>query len=161
MRYIEQRLREIAAEDGRPFVSRPPRGTKWDRETWRQYMRAYQKRRRATPAGRAQTVRSQLRKLHGITLERYQELYAAQRGCCAICGHAITKAYDPSTIPATRGPKRDGAHVDHDHACCPGKRGCGACIRGLLCSSCNTGLGSFRDSLEVLSKAIGYLSRPR
>jgi hypothetical protein len=35
--------------------------------------------------------------------------------------------------------------VDHDHACCPGPRSCGKCVRGRLCGACNTALGSLRD----------------
>jgi hypothetical protein len=30
-------------------------------------------------------------------------------------------------------------------------------VRGLLCSPCNLGLGSFRDSVERLESAIRYL----
>lgn len=33
------------------------------------------------------------------------------------------------------------AHVDHDHACCPGTRSCGLCVRGILCPTCNTRSG--------------------
>lgn len=32
-------------------------------------------------------------------------------------------------------------------------------IRGYLCNECNTGLGSFRDSDEVLQKAIDWLQQ--
>lgn len=39
--------------------------------------------------------------------------------------------------------------VDHDHI--TGK------IRGLLCNSCNVGLGCFEDSIEYLESAIEYL----
>lgn len=47
--------------------------------------------------------------------------------------------------------------VDHDHACCPGRITCGKCIRGHLCVDCNLGLGRFKDSPELLRKAITYL----
>jgi hypothetical protein len=47
--------------------------------------------------------------------------------------------------------------IDHDHACCPGKRACGECVRGLLCAPCNKGLGMFRDNTDLLLAAIIYL----
>ena len=45
----------------------------------------------------------------------------------------------------------DSACADHDHA--SGK------LRGLLCSSCNYGIGCLRDSIENLEAAIVYLRR--
>lgn len=30
-------------------------------------------------------------------------------------------------------------------------------VRGLLCSQCNTGLGNFKDSTDLLIKEINYL----
>jgi hypothetical protein len=84
-----------------------------------------------------------------ITAGQYEEMLAEQGGVCAICSQSETK-------------KRNGVllslAVDHDHKCCPTKaKSCGACIRGLICSSCNHGLGNFRDDEAVMLKAISYL----
>jgi hypothetical protein len=80
---------------------------------------------------------------HGITVEQYQELLERQEGLCACCGGLPE--------PGTR------LHIDHDHACCPGKTSCGRCVRGLLCVRCNKGLGQFRDDIARLEAAIEYL----
>lgn len=42
--------------------------------------------------------------------------------------------------------------VDHDH-----KSGR---LRGYLCSGCNTGIGSLRDSPEIMMRAIAYVTNP-
>ena len=73
----------------------------------------------------------------------YEALYEFQKGLCAICHKAPTPA---DHVYAT-------LCVDHDH-------GTGA-IRGLLCASCNSGLGFFRDSITLLKNAQLYLTRSR
>lgn len=79
----------------------------------------------------------------GITAEQYEALREKQENACAICG----KVAEP-------------LRPDHDHACCPRKdKACGRCIRGLLCSKCNVGLGHFDDDVERLMKAAAYLTR--
>ena len=45
------------------------------------------------------------------------------------------------------------SHLDHDHS--SGR------YRGVLCESCNRGLGFFFDSPELLESAIGYLNKSR
>ena len=85
---------------------------------------------------------------YGITVEEYDALFAAQGGRCGIC-------YEPETM------EKAGVvltlSVDHDHDCCPGKRSCGGCVRGLLCYKCNIGLGMFADSPDLLTSAVSYL----
>lgn len=81
-----------------------------------------------------------------LTLEDYDALLDLQDGVCAICG-------DPPEVLG------QNLHVDHDHICCPRGKSCGECIRGLLCSKCNHGLGNFNDSIEKLKSAIEYLER--
>ena len=76
-------------------------------------------------------------KLYGITLEDYNKLLAVQGGKCAIC---------------RKPPKgRVRLHVDHDHKT--------SLIRGLLCFTCNHGLGSFYDDVTLLSAATRYLNK--
>jgi hypothetical protein len=80
-----------------------------------------------------------------LTAARIEELYANPH--CGIC-----ETTDPG--------KRD-FHIDHDHSCCPGgmAQKCGQCVRGLLCASCNHGLGNFRDDPALLEAAVRYLAR--
>ncbi len=84
-------------------------------------------------------------KKFGMTKARWLELFAAQGGRCAIC------RAEPKDRP------RGYLMVDHDHDCCPGQTSCGACVRGLLCLTCNTSLGGFHDSRDNLLAALAYL----
>ena len=68
---------------------------------------------------------------------------AAQGGVCAIC-HTVDTAKRPW-------------HIDHDHACCPGIRSCGLCVRAILCGHCNTGIGQMRDDPERMISAAEYI----
>lgn len=80
-----------------------------------------------------------IKKRYGIDSVAYLAMYQAQRGACAICG----------VVPAETERRRNILCVDHNH-------NTGA-VRALLCDGCNMGLGSFRDDLEVLRKAVAYL----
>lgn len=86
-------------------------------------------------------------KKYSITPERYQELLEAQGGVCATC--------KKSPVGRSDGSRR--FHVDHDHACCPGNYSCGKCVRGILCYSCNQGLGCAKDDIEILRAMVEYL----
>jgi hypothetical protein len=83
-----------------------------------------------------------LKRMFGLTVEQYDAMFAEQKGCCAICGQRETHII--------RGRKLSLA-VDHCHSA--------GHVRGLLCSKCNTGLGSFRDDPVLLQAAIEYLAR--
>jgi hypothetical protein len=87
-----------------------------------------------------------LRYLYGISEEQYLALLASQENCCAICG-------------LSQDASKRMFSVDHDHTCCPGKRSCGLCVRGILCNRCNIFLGHANDSVEKLRSAILYLER--
>jgi hypothetical protein len=78
-----------------------------------------------------------------VTPEHYSALLEAQGGVCAVC-----------ELPDATG--KDLA-VDHDHGCCPVPRSCGNCVRGLLCSRCNLGIGRFGDDPDRVQAAVEYL----
>jgi hypothetical protein len=82
-----------------------------------------------------------LRNYFGIYLEDYNSMLENQNHLCKICNKA-------ETARSNTGYVKDLA-VDHCHK--TGK------IRGLLCQSCNVGLGHFDDSLDKLESAIKYL----
>ena len=77
--------------------------------------------------------KTRTQKLLSIDHETFALLLTKQDGRCAICGVR---------------PKRK-LHIDHCHS--TGR------FRGLLCSSCNTGIGLLRDSPAILRSAINYL----
>lgn len=83
---------------------------------------------------------------YNLTPVQYDEMLASQHGVCAIC-------HIPSALTLC---------VDHDHECCPErKRSCGKCVRELICSSCNNGLGRFKDSVRILTNAVAYVTKHR
>jgi hypothetical protein len=89
-----------------------------------------------------------LERMFGISLARYLEILDQQNGVCAICCK--------EEVALVGGSLRKLA-VDHDHQCCPGKKSCGKCVRGILCSYCNAGLGFFREDESSLIKAVNYI----
>ena len=86
--------------------------------------------------------RSSLRRRYGLEPAQYQALLSAYAGKCWICQSKTGDTY--------RG-KTSRLSVDHDHAT--------GHVRGLLCSSCNNGLGRFKHNIDLLEKAIDYLKK--
>ena len=95
-----------------------------------------QRRRRTDPHRiktnmKAYTYRLKVR--YGMTRKEYDSMMELQEGLCAVC------------------KQRPATHVDHDHV--TGK------ARGILCMSCNTALGMFRDNLNIILNAALYLEQ--
>jgi hypothetical protein len=80
---------------------------------------------------------SHLKSAYGLSPAEYDEMLAKQGGGCAICHEAC--------------PTGRQLAVDHDHT--TGR------VRGLLCTRCNIGLGTFLDTVSRLESAIQYLAR--
>jgi hypothetical protein len=72
---------------------------------------------------------------YGLTLEQYEVIMLKQNNKCRICGDSISM----KTVA-----------IDHCHN--------EGHVRGVLCGTCNSGLGFFKDNTESLKKAIDYLN---
>jgi hypothetical protein len=80
-------------------------------------------------------------KTYGISWEDYENMYYAQKGQCKIC--QTPKELFPEQ-------KTNGLYVDHCHSSNE--------VRGLLCGTCNAGLGMFKDNPEFLKRAVEYIN---
>ena len=80
---------------------------------------------------------------YGLSLDDVRLMYEDQLGQCAICKRSM-RWQQVST-------RQDSFHVDHCHV--SGR------VRGLLCKSCNNGLGHFEDKAQRLRDAADYLER--
>ena len=87
----------------------------------------------------------QVRYVFNITKEQWEALFLSQGNKCAIC--------------LSDSPTGRGWHIDHDHECCPGRKSCGKCIRGILCSNCNTAIGLLKDDEVRISNALEYIRK--
>ncbi|MDI3418868.1 endonuclease VII domain-containing protein [Streptomyces luteolus] len=74
---------------------------------------------------------SYFKRKYGLTPSELDDLKAQQMGVCCIC----------LTAPAE--------HVDHCHE--TGR------VRGVLCFSCNAGLGQYKDRPDAMRRAAAYL----
>jgi len=89
-----------------------------------------------TELGKLSSANTKLKRRFGITLDQFNEMYKKQEGKCLICG------VNESIL---------GHRLAVDHCHTTGK------IRGLLCKSCNMGIGNLKENIDNLQNAIKYL----
>jgi len=106
-----------------------------NRAKYTEYARAHRERNRDRYFDR------RLQREYGITLADYYRILTTQGGGCGICGVAESRNKDGS----------GRLHVDHDHAT--------GNVRGLLCDTCNRGIGQLGDNVDRVKAAVRYLLR--
>lgn len=79
---------------------------------------------------------------YGLTLAQFHELLDRQHGRCAVCRCPIDLYVG----------RKKAICVDHAHDGTDR-------VRGLLCQSCNRGIGLLGDDIDRLQSAINYLRR--
>jgi len=117
-------------------------------EEHREQRRLANKAYRAIPANRDRELARKVgynktRKLfrYGLNKAKYDTMLQEQNGVCAIC---------KATSFGIEGRRWA---IDHDHKTSK--------VRGLLCHSCNAGIGLLKDSPEILKAAAEYLEKAR
>lgn len=110
-------------------------GIKWkgnsDEEKFliRQYSKKY---RDNNKEERSKSIKKyELKSKYNLSLDDYETLLKKQNEVCAICKESFV------------------LHVDHCHET--------GLVRGLLCRSCNLGLGFFKDKPELFDAAKEYI----
>lgn len=124
---------DLRKKDGRTACCRVCKN-----ESGRVYTAAWRK--NNPDSSKASGVRTKLRYKYGLTEDDIYALMQKQDEKCAICGESLS--WEATT-------KKNKPHIDHNHD--TGQ------VRGLLCLTCNTGLGMFGDSDSLLSQAQSYL----
>lgn len=81
-----------------------------------------------------------LKATYGITLADKDALIASQDGRCGLC-----RTDNPGSV--------NGWQVDADHSVKPAR------VRGILCVGCNTSLGRFKHSPELLMLAAEWVKK--
>lgn len=101
--------------------------------TGREKRHAFNKRRYANDPVHCR-LESRTRK-YGLSIDQYHDLVESQDNKCACCKRPFTTK----------------THIDHCHVTLR--------VRGIICHSCNTGLGLLGDNIEGLEKALSYLKK--
>lgn len=81
-----------------------------------------------------------LKRIFNMSLSDYDKLLKNQNGLCAICGQPETQKINNKTKSLA---------IDHNRET--------GVVRGLLCMSCNIGLGTFGENIDNLKNAVNYL----
>ena len=85
-----------------------------------------------------------LKNKYNFSQKEFVELYYVQEGKCAICEKELL-------FKGCGKERYKVANIDHCHKINQ--------VRGLLCTSCNKGLGQFYDQPSLLVKASEYLRK--
>lgn len=137
-KYYQEHRKELDAKNRKWYEEHPDRR----RELARNRMQRW---RAANPEKEKEIqYKNDLKRKYGISVDKYDEMYEKQNGCCAGCGEHKEKTGNGNG-------RRDVLCVDHDHITDQ--------IRELLCIKCNSILGLSNDNIELLENMITYIEK--
>ncbi len=112
------------------------RSTAWEKAN-PERRRLSKQRFQSTPEARMKRKAHHLKKSYGLDRISFENMLSNQGFLCLLCSQVLSKYPDSTT------------HIDHDHI--TGR------VRGILCRSCNQGIGFLKHDPGILIKAIEYL----
>lgn len=148
-RYREEHKEQIREYNKRAHAANPEKYREWTRR-WRERNpeKALEYNRRRAP------LREPMATNHGKDWrEAFTALWDTQGGRCYLCGEELPEYM--------RRDKGGDVVFDHDHRCCPRRRSCSVCRRGLACDRCNRLVGFAADSPELLRRVADALEAAR
>lgn len=123
------RCKSCLQADAKAWRKANPERNKQNMRRWREKSgETLRAKKREYERGRGRDLR------YGLAAGQYDGMYAAQQGCCGICGEPV-----------------EVLCVDHCHD--------SGAVRGLLCSNCNTGIGMLGDDIAKVRAALAYLEK--
>ena len=129
--YYQRNKEQAKARRKELYYLNKERDNQYSKEYYRKNKEQIQQRNGTDSAQRKRFTKHILDR-YNMTLDQWNTLLIEQNGRCSICFNTM-----------------QNPHVDHCHDT--------GNIRGLLCSSCNRGLGYFGDNPETLKIALAYL----
>jgi hypothetical protein len=126
-------IRKIELREKARLTERQRRSDPAVREKQREIAARYRRRypEKIAVAKRRDGRRQYLKRVYGLTPAEIETMTSLQGGVCGICRLARP------------------LHVDHDHET--------GSVRGLLCGSCNRGIGQLGECVDRLRSAVEYL----
>lgn len=126
------------------ITNEEPKANIWNKEDRKNKTEIYKERdkKRRKELGALRNIQ-EISRRRGITIEQYYALVSTYENKCAICKKEETRKARNDNVARLC--------IDHCHKT--------NIVRGLLCHDCNTGIGKFKDSKELLSNAIKYLEK--
>ena len=139
-RYRQEHKEEVSAKDKARYPARKDKLSAQKKVLYQEQRQVYIDKAEEWHREHPEKANGYYRKYHtGCDTETYDRLNKEQGGKCAICGGVNDRGHSLC--------------ADHDH-----KTGL---IRGLLCRTCNLGIGHLQDDPALLRKAADYIEHHR
>ena len=141
------RVKEYRENNREKYSNRHKKYYENNKEKLKQYQKDHRKYNQSDSEKKQKYYRKNkhniLKRKYNITLKDYENMLFEQNNICFICNEKIVSQFTNEN--------NNVACIDHNHE--TGK------VRALLCRSCNSGIGYFKEKISILKSAINYIKK--